>query len=206
MLWHQIEMIVFGILCGSLLFGRTLPRLFKKIDVTELSTDHNPGTANAMKYAGIPIGMMCLVADILKGIIPIMLSIQMELLTGSLFPLIMAAPVFGHAYSLYHHGKGGKAIAVSFGVMIGLTPIHKELLFLLCALYLFCSLIVVINPHTRRTRITFFCFAVGAVILLFLRQIPLQICGGAVLIAGIVMHKNSLRQELAEENTSLEIL
>lgn len=211
MFWRQLEMIVLGVLCGSVLFGRYLPQKLKKIDVTELSGDHNPGTANAMKYAGVPVGIACLLADLMKGAVPVFLAIHMGLLTGSLFPLIMAAPVFGHACSLFHHGKGGKAIAVSFGVLIGLSPIHASLLILLCVLYLFCSLIVVIKPHTKRTRITFAVFAAGAVAMLVLDQIPLQICVGALLIAGIVIHKNSVKQEHremleAEKKASLEIL
>ena len=48
-------------------------------------------------------------------------------LTDTLSPVfaaVMAAPVFGHAFSPYHHGQGGKVIAVSFGVLIRLLPTH----------------------------------------------------------------------------------
>jgi len=31
-----------------------------------------------------------------------------------LYPILGAAPVLAHAYSLFHKGTGGKAIAVSF--------------------------------------------------------------------------------------------
>lgn len=198
MIWYEIGMIVIGILCGSLLFGSFLPKIFKGIDVTAVSEDHNPGTANAMKYAGVPIGIMCLIGDIFKGAIPVHLAIRMGLITGSLFPFVMSAPVIGHAYSLFYRGKGGKAIAVSFGVLIGLLPIHSELLILLCVLYLTASLIIVIKPHTRRTRVTFTLFGVGTVILMLAKKIPFQVGAGALLIAGIVIHKNSTRQEARE--------
>lgn len=126
--------------------------------------------------------------------------------TGSLFPLIMAAPVLGHAYSLFYHGKGGKAIAVSFGVLIGLAPVQPELLLLLIVLYLSGSALL-IRPHTKRTRITYICFAVGAAILLTVQRIPLNVFLGAILISAIVIHKNSVRQELLEETAeSLESL
>ena len=192
-------MIVVGILCGSLLFSRYLPKKLKNVDVEAMSDDHNPGTANAIKYAGAPVGILCLFGDIFKGAVPVHMAVRMGLATGSLFPLIMAAPVFGHAYSLYHKGKGGKAIAVSFGVMIGLLPVHSELLVLLCALYLFFSLVLVIRPHIRRTRITFFLFGCGAVVLTAADATSLQVCLGALLVAGIVVHKNSVRQQLREE-------
>ena len=51
MIIRELGMIVFGLLCGSILFGRALPKWIKGIDVTEVSNDHNPGTASAMKYA-----------------------------------------------------------------------------------------------------------------------------------------------------------
>ena len=190
MFWNQMFMIVVGVVCGSMLFGSYLPKKIKNIDVTALSDDHNPGTANAMKYAGVPVGVMCLVADLLKGALPIYISIQMGLVSGSLFPLVMAAPVIGHAYSLFHRGKGGKAIAVSFGVLIGLSPVHYQLLLMLCAIYITCSVIIVINPHPKRTRVTYAVFSLGAVALMMFHIISFQICCGAVFIAGIVIHKN----------------
>ncbi len=206
MIIRELGMTVAGWICGSILFGRALPKWIKGIDVTEVSPDHNPGTANAMKYAGVPIGILCLLGDLLKGAFPVYAAVRMGLITGSLFPLVMAAPVLGHAYSLFYRGKGGKAIAVSFGVLIGLAPVRPELLALLVVLYLSGSAIR-IRPHTRRTRITYICFAVGAAILLTVQRIPLQVFFGTLLISAIVIHKNSVRQELLEETSqSLESL
>ena len=114
--------------------------------------------------------------------------------------------MLGHAYSLFYHGNGGKAIAVSYGVLIGLAPVQPELLLLLIILYLSGSALL-IRPHTKRTRITYICFAVGAAVLLMIQRIPRQVFGGALLISAIVIHKNSIRQEILEEATeSLESL
>ena len=113
MVIRELGMTVFGLLCGSILFGRALPKWIKGIDVTEVSNDHNPGTANAMKYAGVPVGILCLLGDLLKGALPVYVAVGMGLVTDSWFPLIMAAPVLGHAYSLFYHGNGGKAIVES---------------------------------------------------------------------------------------------
>lgn len=159
-----------------------------------------------MKYAGVPVGILCLLGDLLKGALPVYVAVGMGLVTDSWFPLIMVAPVLGHAYSLFYHGNGGKAIAVSFGVLIGLAPVQPELLLLLIILYLSGSALL-IRPHTKRTRITYICFAVGAAVLLMIQRIPRQVFGGALLISAIVIHKNSIRQEILEEATeSLESL
>ena len=101
MIIRELGMTVFGLLCGSILFGRVLPKWIKGIDVTEVSNDHNPGTANAMKYAGVPVGILCLLGDLLKGALPVYVAVGRGLVTDSWFPLIMAAPVLGHAYSLF---------------------------------------------------------------------------------------------------------
>lgn len=202
MLGHQIIMIALGILCGSVLFSRYLPKLIRKVDIVELSDDHNPGTANAMQHAGIPVGILCLLGDIFKGVIPVHMALRLGLESGCLFSLILAAPVLGHAYSLFHRGRGGKAIAVSFGVLIGLMPIHMEPIFALCSIYLFFSLVVRIRPHTWRTRITYTLLALSSLCMLHACWIPWQICGGMLLISCIVVHKNSLRQQALEERAA----
>lgn len=199
---HQIIMIVVGMLCGSVLFSSYLPKLIKKVDIVQLSNDHNPGTANAMQYAGIPVGILCLLGDIFKGVLPVHMAMRLELESGCLFSLVMAAPVLGHAFSLFHRGRGGKAIAVSFGVLIGLMPIHTEPIFALCSIYLFFSLVVRIRPHTRRTRITYILLAASALYMLYAHWIPWQICGGMLMVSGIVVHKNSLRRQILEEQAS----
>ncbi len=199
MLEQQIIMIVVGVLCGSLLFSRYLPRMLKKVDIVALSDDHNPGTANAMQHAGIPVGILCLLGDIFKGVIPVHIAMRLGLESGCLFFLVMAAPVLGHAFSLFHRGKGGKAIAVSFGVLIGLMPMHTEPVFALCSIYLFFSLVVRLKPHTRRTRITFIMLALSSLYMVYAHWIPGQICGGMLSVSGIVVYKNSLRQQALEE-------
>lgn len=203
MMRYQIIMVVVGMLCGSILFSRYLPQLLKKVDIVALSDDHNPGTANAIQYAGIPVGLLCLLGDLFKGVLPIHIALRLGLESGCLFSVIMAAPVLGHAYSLFHRGKGGKAIAVSFGVLIGLMPIHTEPIFALCIIYLFFSLVVRIRPHTRRTRITYILLALSSLYMVYTHWIPRQVCGGILLISCIVAHKNSLRQQILEEQRAV---
>ena len=44
--------ILAGYLSGSVLYARVFARLFKAGDLTELSSDRNPGTANAFRFGG----------------------------------------------------------------------------------------------------------------------------------------------------------
>ncbi len=58
---------LFGFFLGSIMFSLILPRHFKGVDVRQLSDDGNPGTANAVKYGGVAIGMLCLAGDSSKS-------------------------------------------------------------------------------------------------------------------------------------------
>ena len=77
--------------------------------------------------------------------------------TDPLFALVLAAPVIGHAFPLFHPRMGGKAIAVSFGCLLGLYPDLRPVL-TLAAFYLIFSLLLVIDPHLFRSMITYLCF------------------------------------------------
>lgn len=148
--------ILFGFLSGSILYSYLIPKQLKQIDIVSVSEDGNPGTANAMKYAGIPVGCLCLLCDLGKGYLPVRLFLPQA--DGSwLCGILLAAPVLGHAFSPWMRGKGGKGIAVTFGVLLGLLPARWTVL-LLAVCYLFFSLIIVIRPNEVRTFWTFVLF------------------------------------------------
>ncbi|MCI8504854.1 MAG: glycerol-3-phosphate acyltransferase [Lachnospiraceae bacterium] len=177
-----------GYLSGSLLFGRILPKYFKNMDIEEISADHNPGTANVMKYAGIPLGVLCLVLDIGKGYLPILWAEKVVEPVNHLFAGIMVAPVLGHAFPFWKSGHGGKAIAVSFGVLLGVLRYSRSV-WLLAALYLFFSLVLVVSPNERRSVYTFGIFGAVSAAFLLLGGLP-GVCVGNMLIAAVVIRRN----------------
>ena len=72
-----MEYVVFcllGYLFGSVTFGYLIPRLIKGVDVRALSSDGNPGTANAFLYGGVFCGILVLLADLEKGALPVFLA------------------------------------------------------------------------------------------------------------------------------------
>ena len=110
MIIRELGMTVFGLLCGSILFGRVLPKWIKGIDVTEVSNDHNPGTANAMKYAGVPVGILCLLGDLLKGALPVYMAVGMGLVTDSWFRLSWRHRYWGMPIPCFIMGMGAKPL------------------------------------------------------------------------------------------------
>lgn len=177
--------ILLGFLSGSVLYSYLLPKWLKGVDIVAQSNDKNPGTANAMKYAGTPVGFLCLLFDMLKGFLPVWLALRRVSPFCFLFSAVMAAPVLGHAFSPMMRWKGGKGIAVSFGILLAFLP-DNILVFLLAGIYIVFSVVLVIHPNERRTVCVFFLFA----ILQLLFPHPLPIKAGVILIANVVILKN----------------
>ncbi len=149
-----------GYLSGSVMFAYLFPKYIKGIDIRELSLDKNPGTANAFLLAGVPIGIIVIVCELLKGALPVYVAARFLNRESPLFALVMASPALGHACSIFHNGKGGKAIAVSFGIAIGLYP-DTTMLLLLIFFFLLFSLCFVIRPHLLRAILTFMCVGIS---------------------------------------------
>ena len=91
----------------------------------------------------------------------------------------------GHACPFFQPQKGGKAIAVSFGVLLGLVPFWLPVLSLV-ALYLIFSLVIVIEPHFYRSICTFVLFSVNMICRLTMTGISIGCC----LISAVVIRKH----------------
>lgn len=109
-----------GFACGSLPFSLWLVRLFKGVDVRGFG-DGNPGSANAFKAGGPALGVPALLLDYLKGAAPVWAAVHLGGISGWALLTVLAAPVLGHAFSPLLGFRGGKAVAVTFGVWTGLT-------------------------------------------------------------------------------------
>lgn len=186
MLIQWMGYLVFGYLFGSVMFGYLIPKVVRGIDVRSLSSDGNPGTANAFFYGGAFCGILVLLGDLLKGMLPVYLASR-ALGTESIgFSLVMAAPVLGHAFPLKGGRKnGGKGIAVSFGVMLGLYPMYTNL-WLLVFWYVLFTVVIIIEPHCLRTAVTYICWFVSGICM----HLSLAVSVGNLLISCIVLNKH----------------
>jgi glycerol-3-phosphate acyltransferase PlsY len=193
---NNLWFIVLGYLSGSILFAYYLPLWWKGIDVTEGTTDGNPGAFNCIAKAGKPIGLLALALDLLKGAAPVFWAAHVLDMGQWTFALVIAAPVLGHAFSLFRHFRGGKAIAVTFGVTIGLWPLWQPFA-LLAASYLFFSLVVQVEPHRFRSIFTFVCFGLGGLLWYGDTSVAL----GCLISAGVVILRHCSAQEQEEKPT-----
>lgn len=118
-------LVVLGYLCGSVSPSVFLGRLFKGLDVREHGSG-NAGTTNAFRVLGTKLGIVVLICDLLKGVIPVVVA-RVVLGDDGNAPLVTVlvalAAIAGHNYSLFLRGKGGKGVATGAGAALGMMPI-----------------------------------------------------------------------------------
>ncbi len=114
--------VPFSVIIGRLAIGK---------DITRYG-DGNPGAANVFKAgAHKVVGLLAVVLDVAKGVPLVLLSHALFGLPVLSTVLIAVSAVLGHAYSPFLHWHGGKAVAVTFGVMLGLPQYDVLLAFII---------------------------------------------------------------------------
>ncbi len=107
-------------LSGALPFSVWVGRLALRTDIRQYG-DHNPGASNVMRAGSKFWGGIAILLDGFKGAIPIWMAVGWGNVVGWPLAIVAIAPVLGHAYSPFLGFRGGKAVAVTFGVWSGLT-------------------------------------------------------------------------------------
>lgn len=105
---------------GSIPFGLIFTRLFAGIDVRSTGSG-NIGATNVLRAAGNKAAILTLLADALKGLLPV-LAVSFLFQDARVAVLTGAAAILGHNFPVYLKFKGGKGVATSFGVVLALSP------------------------------------------------------------------------------------
>ncbi len=80
----------------------------------------NPGATNVMRIGGKKAAGITLLGDALKGLLPVLLT---RFLTDDtlLLSIVVLAAFLGHLYPVFFGFKGGKGVATTFGVTLGVA-------------------------------------------------------------------------------------
>lgn len=124
-------MMLTAYLCGSVSSAVIISTLFRLPD-PRLHGSGNPGATNVLRLGGTLPAVLVLVADILKGTIPVWGSYFLKIEPFYLGMIAICA-CLGHIYPLFFSFKGGKAVATAFGSML---PIGLDLAGLLIATWM----------------------------------------------------------------------
>ncbi|MCK5779730.1 MAG: glycerol-3-phosphate 1-O-acyltransferase PlsY [Psychrilyobacter sp.] len=124
------KLIIFLIIAyfmGSLPTGVIIGKRFKGIDIREYGSK-NTGATNAYRVLGKKFGIIVLLADALKGWLPVFLAsvggfgVSNWKITGWHLILVGLTTILGHTLSVFLKFKGGKGVATSLGVFLFLAP------------------------------------------------------------------------------------
>lgn len=112
--------IIVGLVLGSIPFGLLIARLVKGVDIREHGSG-NIGATNVARVVGKGAGLLTFVLDVAKGLLPALifratLGVNTGILAG-------VGAIAGHIYSPFLKFRGGKGVATSLGVFVGLAPI-----------------------------------------------------------------------------------
>ncbi len=80
----------------------------------------NPGATNVMRIGGKKAAAITLFGDALKGFVPVLIAKSFAVNTLTL-SLVVFAAFIGHLYPIFFGFKGGKGVATTFGVSLGVN-------------------------------------------------------------------------------------
>jgi glycerol-3-phosphate acyltransferase PlsY len=118
---RPILLVALAYLLGSTPTSYWVGRLFHGVDLRTVGSG-NLGATNAYRALGARAAVPVMIVDVLKGWAPV-----------ALFPRLADAPfgwtlgygaaaIFGHVFSFWVGFRGGKGVATSAGVFLGLAP------------------------------------------------------------------------------------
>ena len=122
---------LFGYLLGSVPTGLLLAKFFSKVDPRKMGSK-NIGATNIFRTAGKGLGILTLVGDVLKGMIPIGIAIQLSI-SDLWLPAGGLSTFLGHIFPIFLGFRGGKGVATALGVYLVISPIAVLMEFLLFA-------------------------------------------------------------------------
>ena len=148
----------------------------------------NIGATNVMRSGGKALGVITLLLDILKGLIPTLIAARV-FETPYFVALVGFGAFLGHLFPLYLKFKGGKGVATAIGVMLILMPKALALSLLCFLLAAFLTRMVSAGSITASALLPLWGWVLG-----YPRPLILFACVLAVFI--IARHKENIKRIL----------
>ncbi len=106
--------------CGSIPTGELIGR---RLGIAVRATGSgNTGATNLARTAGQTAGLLTLVGDAAKGLLPV-LAVGLLGFGQTVQAAAAVAVVVGHMFSIFSGFSGGKGVASGLGVLLGLAPL-----------------------------------------------------------------------------------
>lgn len=123
-----ILVIIIGYILGSLPFSFWLGKL-KGVDLRKVGSG-NVGATNLARVTSPGWGAVAFILDLGKGLLAVILAGYIftlfadNIMSSAMLKIIGGVmSIFGHNWSMWINFKGGKGVATSAGIFLGLAPI-----------------------------------------------------------------------------------
>jgi glycerol-3-phosphate acyltransferase PlsY len=121
-------------LIGSIPTGLLLGKAYG-VDVRKEGSG-NIGATNLYRTVGRKVGIITLIGDCLKGLLPVVL-VKFSALPPEFAAWVGLAAFCGHVFSVFLKFKGGKGVATALGVFLALAPLAVAIAIALFAVLMF---------------------------------------------------------------------
>jgi glycerol-3-phosphate acyltransferase PlsY len=185
-------------LIGAIPTAYIFCRLLKEVDIRKVGSG-NVGATNAMRAIGKGWGITVLLLDVLKGFLPVVLlgnaaaSYVTEMPDELIRIILGLSCICGHNWTIFLGFKGGKGVATTLGVLIGLATAVSGLrlaLGLVIATWFVVFIIFRIVSLASIAAATAF-----PVYLLLLRQSNILLSAGIIFSVFIIIrHRSNIRR------------
>ncbi|HFI0105343.1 TPA: glycerol-3-phosphate 1-O-acyltransferase PlsY [Streptococcus suis] len=113
-------LLIVAYLLGSIPSGLWIGQAFFKINIREHGSG-NTGTTNTFRILGKKAGTVVFLIDFLKGTVAALLPLIFH--AQGISPIVFGLmAVLGHTFPIFAQFKGGKAVATSAGMLLGVAP------------------------------------------------------------------------------------
>lgn len=129
--------IILAYLLGSIPTGLWIGQYFYQKNLRHYGSG-NTGTTNTFRVLGPIAGSATLIVDLLKGTLAVLLPTWFGV--TELSPLLIGFfAILGHTYPIFAEFKGGKAVATSAGILLGVAPIFLMYLLVIFGVTLYLT-------------------------------------------------------------------
>ncbi len=211
--------IIGAYLLGSIPFGLLIAKAHGK-DLRSIGSG-NIGATNVSRALGRKWAYICFVLDVLKGMVPMLATLSFirplstqpqteKVILLWLWLAVGCAAILGHIFPIYVKFKGGKGVATSFGVALGLWPYYT-----ICASFAVVIWVVVVLVW-RYVSLASICASISFPLVLILAIIlrpgwdfislwPLLIAATVIPLMVIIRHRENIKRLLGgTENKILQ--
>ena len=195
-----IVMLLLSYLIGAFPSGFVIGKLFIKKDIRQFGSG-NTGATNSFRVLGRPAGFLVTFLDIFKGFItvffPLWLPVHADGPISTFFTNGLIVGLFaGHVYPVYLKFQGGKAVATSAGVVLGVNPI-----LLLILAIIFFIVLKIFKYVSLASIVAAICCVIGSLII---QDYILLVVSFLVSIILIIRHRSNIARIFRGEEPKIK--